>query len=597
MKRKIFALLAGLGFPLLAHSAEHCLAIADAATGQWLVHEGVCDKRLPPMSTFKLPIALMGYDAGVLKDEHAPVLPFKQGYVDWRPSWRQATAPTAWMTESVVWYSQQITQQLGAQRFASYVNRFDYGNADVRGDPGKDNGLTDSWLGSSLRISPDEQVGFLRRVLNRELGLKAAAYDMTAALTKWPEQVGGWQVYGKTGSGSDGGRKLGWYVGWLERAGQRLVFAQVGDVNGMMVRDQFLRRLKVQSVVDAAVRPLIEQHALPGMAVAVTLDGTPYFFHYGVAARAGNVPVNEDTLFEIGSVSKAFTATLATFAQAQGKLALDAPPSRYLPQLKGSAIDMASLLHLGTYTAGGLRLQFPDDVDDADIMRFFQQWKPDAAPGATRRYSNPSIGLFGHAAAAALGQDFASAMQARVFPAFGMAGSYVHVPPQAMRNYAWGYKDGKPVRVNLGPFDAEAYGIKTSSADLLRFVRANIDPSALEPAMRHAVHATQIGYFASGPLVQGLGWEQYPYPVALDQLLQGSSNAMTREAAPALRIAEPGVPSEATLFHKTGSTGGFGAYVAFVPRKKVGIVMLANSWYPNQDRIRAAHAMLQQLAP
>lgn len=239
MKCKIIALLAGLGLPLLAHPAPHCLAIADAASGKWLVHEGVCDKRLPPMSTFKLPIALMGYDAGVLWDEHAPVLPFKQGYVDWRPTWRQAHDPSSWMKESVVWYSQQTTLQLGEERFAGYVKRFGYGNADVSGEKG----LSESWLGAPLRISPDEQIGFLRRVVNRELGLAAQAYDISAALVRRAERTVGWQVYGKTGSGSDVGRKLGWYVGWLERDGQRLVFAQVGDVNGMEVRDSFLARL------------------------------------------------------------------------------------------------------------------------------------------------------------------------------------------------------------------------------------------------------------------------------------------------------------------------------------------------------------------
>lgn len=239
MKRKIFTLLAGLGFALPAYSADHCLAMADAATGKWLVHEGVCDKRLPPMSTFKLAIALMGYDAGVLRDEHNPVLPFKKGYVDWRPQWRQSHDPSSWMKESVVWYSQQVTQKLGEQRFASYVKRFDYGNADISGDPGKHNGLIGCWLNSSLQISPDEQIGFLRRILNRELGVKVQAYDMSAALVRRPDPVNGWQVFGKTGSGNS----VGWYVGWIERDGKRIVFAQAEDKSGMEVRDSFLARL------------------------------------------------------------------------------------------------------------------------------------------------------------------------------------------------------------------------------------------------------------------------------------------------------------------------------------------------------------------
>ena len=597
MKREIFALLAGLGLPLLAFSADHCLAMADAATGKWLVHEGVCDKRLPPMSTFKLPIALMGYDAGVLWDEHAPTLPFKQGYVDWRPIWRQAHDPSSWMKESVVWYSQQITLQLGEERFASYVKRFGYGNGDVSGDPGKNNGLSNSWLGSSLRISPDEQIGFLRRVVNRELGIKPQAYEMAANLVHWPEQAGGWQVFGKTGSGSDGGRKLGWYVGWLQNGEQRIVFAQAGDGDGMQVRSDFLRGLKVRAAVDSAIRPLIAEHQLPGMAVAVTLDGKPYYFNYGIASRETNAPVNENTLFEIGSVSKTLTATLGTWAQAQGKLSLDAHPSRYLPQLKGSAVDNATLLHLGTYTAGGLKLQFPDEVREGQEMAFFHEWKPDAAPGTMRRYSNPSIGLFGHAAAAALGKDFAAVMEAQIFPRFGMKNTYLHVPASAMPDYAWGYNGDKQTRVNPGPFDTEAYGVKTGSADLLRFVQANIDPRHLEPAMRRAVAGTQVGYFETGPLVQGLGWEQYPYPAALERLQSGSDPSITREPVAAKRITARGAASGPTLFHKTGSTNGFGAYAVFVPQKKIGIVMLANSAYPNADRIKAAYAILQQLAP
>ncbi|WP_200951569.1 class C beta-lactamase [Duganella sp. Root1480D1] len=597
MKRKIFALLAGLGLPLLAYSAEHCLAMADAATGKWLVLEGVCDKRLPPMSTFKLPIALMGYDAGVLWNEHAPVLPFKQGYVDWRPVWRQAHDPSSWMKESVVWYSQQVTLQLGDEQFANYVKRFGYGNVDVSGDPGKDNGLSNSWLGSSLRISPDEQIGFLRRIVNRELGVKPTAYDTARTLVKWPEEVGGWQVFGKTGSGSDGGRKLGWYVGWLERGEQRVVFAQVGDANGMQVRDDFLRGLKVRAAVEGVIPSLMAEQQLPGMAVAVTLDGKPYYFNYGIASRETNAPVSENTLFEIGSVSKTLTATLGTWALVQGKLSLDAHPSRYLPQLKGSAIDKATMLHLATYTAGGLKLQFPDEVREGQEIGFFRAWRPDAAPGTMRRYSNPSIGLFGHAAAAALGIDFATAMASKIFPRLGMKNTYGNVPAHAMPDYAWGYDDGRQVRVNPGPFDAEAYGVKTSSTDLLRFVQANIDPSHLEPFMRRAVAATHVPYFEAGPLWQGLGWEQFPYPATLERLQSGSASAVTRELVAARRLTAGDTPGGATLFHKTGSTNGFGAYAAFVPQKKIGIVMLANSTYPNADRIKAAYAILQQLAP
>lgn len=250
--------LAGLALPLLASGAPHCVAMADADSGAWLVHEGDCGLRQPPMSTFKIAISLMGYDSGILRDAHTPKLPFKAGYVDWNPGWRQATDPAAWMRNSVVWYSQQVTAMLGAPRFDAYVQRFGYGNGDVSGDPGKHNGLSNAWLASSLRISADEQVAFLRRVVQRELGLAPQAYTETEALLRLPETVEGWQVHGKTGSGSpvlangasDDARRLGWYVGWLSKGQRRVVFAQMavdertnGGLAGLRVKEAFLRAL------------------------------------------------------------------------------------------------------------------------------------------------------------------------------------------------------------------------------------------------------------------------------------------------------------------------------------------------------------------
>jgi beta-lactamase class C len=97
-------------------------------------------------------------------------------------------------------------------------------------------------------------------------------------------------------------------------------------------------------------------------------------------------------------------------------------------------------------------------------------------------------------------------------------------------------------------------------------------------------------------MVQGLGWEQYPYPIPLERLLAGNAPPMILESNPATAIpaapapaqaapavpgqAAPPVPARAVLFNKTGSTNGFGAYAAFVPRKRIGIVMLANRNFP-----------------
>lgn len=352
----------------------------------------------------------------------------------------------------------------------------------------------------------------------------------------------------------------------------------------------------LRAIVDASITPVMAKFDLPGMAVAVIVDGQPHYFNYGVASRAEQLPVSEHTLFELGSVSKVFTATLASYAEGAGKLSLADHPGKYMPQLKGRPIDKATLLHLGTYTAGGLPLQFPDGAASAGAAKYFQQWKPDALPGLQRRYSNPSLGLFGHVTALALKRDFADAMQNELLPALGLQHSYIRVPASDIKNLSWGYdQENKPIRMNPGIFGDEAYGLRSSTVDMARFVQVNMDPALLPPAARHAVKGTQVGYFKVGSMTQGLGWEQYAYPLSLETLLEGNSS-QAREARPVSRIATPGAASSSTLFNKTGSTDGFGSYVAFVPAAKVGIVMLANKSYPNAERIKVAHAILTQVA-
>jgi beta-lactamase class C len=164
-----------------------------------------------------------------------------------------------------------------------------------------------------------------------------------------------------------------------------------------------------------------------------------------------------------------------------------------------------------------------------------------------------------------------------------------------MVDYAWGYNTAnRPVRVNPGVFDAEAYGVKSTAADMIRFVHLNLDASGLEPPVRSAVEATHVGHFEIGAMVQGLGWEQYPYPASLALLLKGNSNTVIFDANTAKPVAGP--LAGPRLFNKTGSTAGFGAYVVFVPEQRIGIVMLANRSYPIADRVRAAFAILSGLA-
>lgn len=352
---------------------------------------------------------------------------------------------------------------------------------------------------------------------------------------------------------------------------------------------------RLRAIVDDIVRPLMARYDIPGMAVGLAVDGRSHVFNHGVAAVPSAAPVTDATIFELGSISKMFTATLAAYAHATGKLSLQDHPSRFIPSLQGTPINRATLLHLGTYTAGDLPLQFPDAVgDDDQALAYLGAFKPTASPGAVRRYSNPSIGLLGAATAAAMREPFATLMASRLLPAFGMRHSHLRVPPEATNDYAWGHRDGKPVRVNPGPMDAPAYGLKSTAADMLRFVQANLDPRGLDPAWRRAIELTQVGHYRVGSMVQGLGWQQYADPVSRKTLLGGNSERVLFDANPVQRVTHA-APTAPRLFDKTGSTNGFGAYVAFVPARRIGVVLLANRSFPITARVEAAYAMLARL--
>jgi len=251
-------LLCGLcGLCALPASARTiCTVVADATDGHTLLQQGQCTDRVTPASSFKIALSLMGFDAGILQDEHAPSWQFQPGYPDWGGEpWRQPTDPARWIQYSVFWYSQQIAGRLGQDRLQQYTSAFGYGNRDVSGDPGKHNGTQGAWFISSLRISPLEHIAFLRKIVNRQLPVSAHAYDMTARIFLQEQAPDGWQVYGKTGTGSPGtngkydrDHAYGWFVGWAEKGGRKLVFArltqdeQAATPNaGMRTRDAFLR--------------------------------------------------------------------------------------------------------------------------------------------------------------------------------------------------------------------------------------------------------------------------------------------------------------------------------------------------------------------
>ena len=354
---------------------------------------------------------------------------------------------------------------------------------------------------------------------------------------------------------------------------------------------------QITEIVNRAITPLMKEQAIPGMAVAVIYQGTPYYFTWGDADVTKKQPVTQQTLFELGSVSKTFTGVLGGDAIARGEISLNDPATKYWPELTGKQWQGITLLHLATYTAGGLPLQVPEDVTtDTELRRYYQNWQPEWAPGTHRLYANASIGLFGAMAVKPSGLSFEKAMTERVLQPLKLTHTWITVPPAEQKHYAWGYRDGKAVHVSPGQLDAEAYGVKSTIQDMARWVQFNMDTSKIsEKTLQQGITLAQSRYWQIGDMYQGLGWEMLNWPVNPDTIINGSDSKIALAALPAKAVTPPVPAVSASWVHKTGATGGFGSYVAFVPQKELGIVMLANKNYPNPARVAAAYQILNSL--
>ncbi|HHF3035732.1 TPA: class C beta-lactamase [Vibrio diabolicus] len=353
---------------------------------------------------------------------------------------------------------------------------------------------------------------------------------------------------------------------------------------------------QLKSVVDECAKGLMNEYDIPGLAIAVTIDGKRYFYNYGFADESKGSLVTNDTIFELGSISKTFAATLTGYAQEKGKLNMDDKVKDYIPELENSVLGNTKLVHVATYTAGGLPLQFPSEVtNDAEMMQYYKTWKPEYEAGTKRKYSNPSIGLFGYIGALSMKSDYTEMMETLILPKLGMTNTFVDVPKDKLNNYAFGYSsEGKPVRVNPGILDAQAYGIKSTSLDMLQYIEANMGQAQLNTDIENALERTHTKYFDTDTFTQAVGWEGYDYPVSLSQLLKGNSSDVILNAKP-VQASVSGTLGRDVWYNKTGSTGGFGAYVAYVPSEKIGIVILANKNYPNAERVEAAYNIISSV--
>jgi beta-lactamase class D len=190
-----------------------------------VMNEENCRKRLPACSTLKIPLAVMAFDSGILADENQ-VLKW-DGEKRSREVLNRNHDAKSWLNNSVVWFSIQITSQLGAKKLQKYLDTFDYGNRDIS------SGIEGSWLISptegnkpALKISAYEQVAFMKKLWADDLPTSKKASKLTREITYLETSPNGFELSGKTGSNfydSAETIRLGWFVSHLKRDKQEYI--------------------------------------------------------------------------------------------------------------------------------------------------------------------------------------------------------------------------------------------------------------------------------------------------------------------------------------------------------------------------------------
>lgn len=294
-----------------------------------------------------------------------------------------------------------------------------------------------------------------------------------------------------------------------------------------------------------------------GVAAAwVDADGTAFFQAGRFSADDPRI-VTPDTQFEIGSITKVFTALLLAESERLGKVSREDPAAKYLLPPGDPALAKITLLTLATHTSGLPRLPAnigpnadanPDPYaayDRAALVEGLKLHGPAAAAGRKVAYSNFGVAVLGEALATAWGTTYAEALRAHVLVPLGMKATTVGLagmPPPA--DLAPGHAGGKAVPVWQWLAAAACGGIRSSARDMAVFLGACLNPAGpLRASFAVTTKAQRDNDDAGGQI--GMGW-----------MLAGSGE-------------------HAIVWHN-GATAGSHAFVGFDPKTGAGVVILAN---------------------
>ena len=213
---------------------EAAFVVTDRNKNQYVRYNSLrCQQRFSPYSTFKIPNSLIALETGVIKNENVVVAYNRDQHPPeawWPVEWQNPQNMRSAIKYSVVWFYQEIAKKVGKAQYQKYLKQFQYGNQDIFGD------IEQFWLGSSLQISPNEQVEFLKKFYNGKLSVSNPTTNIVKDILVL-ERNNDYKLSGKTGCASPANNcnTLSWFVGYLEKTDNVYFFATNLEGNGQQV--------------------------------------------------------------------------------------------------------------------------------------------------------------------------------------------------------------------------------------------------------------------------------------------------------------------------------------------------------------------------
>jgi CubicO group peptidase (beta-lactamase class C family) len=267
--------------------------------------------------------------------------------------------------------------------------------------------------------------------------------------------------------------------------------------------------------ISELVPDAMKRHQVPGLAFGILADGREFTAGFGVTNVRHPLPVDDRTTFQIGSITKTFTATLATRLVEAGKLDLDAPIRRYLPRFRMSdpeVTEHVTMRHLLTHM-GGWEGDFFEDTGNGDdaLTTYVERMAelPQLTPlGSVWAYSNSGFSLAGRVIEVLNGTTYEAALKQQVFEPLGMKRSFIFPAEVMTHRFAVGHAaaDGRQRVLRPWPISRGSYpagGIASTVTDMMRYARFHLGDDSIDGArvlskdyirlMQKEIVPTQLG--------------------------------------------------------------------------------------------------------